>query len=163
MEDSPTGSTRFVNGHTTKQILPTRHSHINVVVLDSEWEGRAAKTLDDMADACEIECWVKNAFLGFRIPYVDKSGRERDYLTDFIVRATLPGGEAVHLMIEVTGMERDKPEKKWFVEHRWLPAVNAIRRRHGWPRWAFLELSTLSLLAGASPGEQGEPTTKKAS
>jgi type III restriction enzyme len=148
---NPTGSTRFVNGNTTKDVFPTRHSHINVVVLDSEWEGRAAKTLDDMAAAGEIECWVKNAFLGFRIPYVDKSGRKRAYLTDFIVRATDPGGEAVHLMIEVTGMERDKPEKKWFVEHRWLPAVNAIRHRHGWPRWAFLELTSLDQVKEIRP------------
>ncbi len=140
---NPTGSTRFASGHTMKEVLPTRHSHINVIVLDSDWEGRAAKILDDMAEAGEIETWVKNAFLGFKIPYVDKAGKERDYQTDFIVRARSPEGEPLHLMIEVTGMERDKPEKKWFVEHRWLPAVNSIRELHDWPQWAFLELTSL--------------------
>jgi type III restriction enzyme len=44
------------------------------------------------------------------------------------------------VIIEVTGFRADKAEKKWTVEHRWLPAVNAVRQQHQWPLWSFLEL-----------------------
>src|SRR5207249_2889394 len=60
---NPTGSSRFVRGQTTRQTYPTRHSHVNAVVIDSGWEGRAAKTLDDLHDEGHVLSWVKNAFL----------------------------------------------------------------------------------------------------
>lgn len=44
-------------------------------------------------------------------------------------------------------MERDKPEKKWFVENRWLPAVNAVAGKHGWDTWDFLEITGEAELA----------------
>ena len=79
---------------------------------------------------------------------------DRLYYPDFILRiaseraAVRPAGrttqpppaEPLQLIVEVTGMKRDKPEKKWAVEDRWLPAVHAVRAQRGWPRWAFLEL-----------------------
>jgi hypothetical protein len=37
--------------------------------------------------------------------------------------------------------QRDKPEKKWFVENRWLPAVNFVAARHGWDTRDFLEIA----------------------
>ncbi|MCX6982816.1 MAG: DEAD/DEAH box helicase family protein [Verrucomicrobia bacterium] len=138
---NPIGSSRFVQGQTTRETYETRHSHVNLVVVDSGWEGRAAKILDDLAEEKTVETWVKNAFLDFRIPYTDKAGASRDYLPDFIVRAVTAEGEKCNVIIEVTGMTRDKVEKKWHVENRWLPAVNAIRDRHGWPRWDFLEVA----------------------
>ena len=44
-------------------------------------------------------------------------------------------------MIEITGMNRDKQEKKWFVENRWLPAVNAVRHKYGYDEWHFIEIA----------------------
>jgi type III restriction enzyme len=138
---NPTGSSQFVHGQTTRDTYDTRHSHVNLVVVDSGWEGKAAKVLDDLADEGRVLAWVKNAFLDFRIPYTDKEGAERDYLPDFIVRAPDSKGNPVNLILEITGMTRDKTEKKWAVEKRWLPAINAIRTTHDWPRWEFLEIA----------------------
>lgn len=135
------GSSQFVQGQTVRETYPTKHSHVNLVVVDSGWEGKAAKVLDDLADDGRVLAWVKNAFLDFRIPYTDKEGAQRDYFPDFIVRARTSGGEAVNLIIEVTGMKRDKSEKAWTVENRWLPAVNGIGGQHGWPRWDFMEIA----------------------
>src|SRR5437879_7455050 len=45
---NPIGSSRFVRGQTSRETYPTRHSHVNAVVIDSGWEGRAAKVLDDL-------------------------------------------------------------------------------------------------------------------
>ncbi len=137
---NPLGSSAFVHGQTTRETYATKHSHVNLVVIDSGWEGRAAKVLDTLADEGRIISWVKNAFLDFRIPYVDKEGTPRDYFPDFIVRAPTPSGDIVNLIVEITGMRRDKDAKKWAVENRWLPAVESVRAQHAWPRWAFLEI-----------------------
>ena len=138
---NPKGSSRFVHGQTTRDTYDARHSHVNLVVVDSGWEGKAAKVLDDLAEDGRVSSWVKNAFLDFRIPYTDKEGADRDYLPDFIVRALDAKGHPVNLILEITGMTRDKAEKTWAVENRWLPAVNAIRAKEGWPRWEFLEIA----------------------
>lgn len=132
---NPEGSTRYVSGRTAKKTYPTRKSHINVVVADTNsWEQLAAKALDELD--C-VEAYVKNAYLNFTVPYV-KDGKDKSYFPDFIARVRLADKSTVNLIIEVTGMNKEKEEKKWFVEHRWLPAVNAAGT-HG--RWAFVEVS----------------------
>ncbi|MDO8543871.1 MAG: DEAD/DEAH box helicase family protein [Opitutaceae bacterium] len=138
---NPSGSTRFAHGNTSRETYATRHSHVNVVVIDSGWEGQAAKVLDDLAEEGRIETWVKNHFLQFRIPYVDDEGESRDYLPDFIVRTRDPDGTAHHLIVEVTGARRDKPAKVWTAAERWVPAVNALPASRGFGRWDFLELA----------------------
>jgi type III restriction enzyme len=142
---NPTGSSRFVHGQTSRETYPTRHSHVNAVVVDSGWEGRAGKVLDDLAEEGHVISWVKNSFLDFRIPYTDAAGEQRDYYPDFIVRCH--NGEPLNLLLEITGMSRDKEPKKWTVENRWLPAVNRIREQHGWDRWEFLEIANEAALA----------------
>lgn len=138
---NPTGSTRFVHGNTSKECYETRHSHVNVVVLDSGWEGQAAKVLDDLAEEKRIETWVKNHFLQFRIPYVADDGESRDYLPDFILRTRDPDGTAHHLIVEITGARRDKYPKVWTATERWVPAVNALPAARGFGRWDFLEVA----------------------
>jgi type III restriction enzyme len=137
---NPIGSSRFVHGQTSRDTCPTRHSHVNAVILDSGWEGNAAKVLDDLADEGHVNSWVKNAFLDFRVPYTDNAGEQRDYLPDFIVNCRLAGGRGANILVEVTGFDRDKEAKRWTVLNRWLPAVNRIRHRHDWDKWHFLEL-----------------------
>jgi type III restriction enzyme len=134
------GSTRYVQGHTSKPTVPTEKSHVNVVVADTaSWEQIAAKALEELDAA---ECYVKNEFLGFTVPYVASDGVERRYVTDFVARCTTPAGERVSLMIEITGSNtKDKAEKRETVEHRWLPAVNAVRGKYGYDRWAFIEIA----------------------
>jgi type III restriction enzyme len=77
-------STKYVNGNTTKPVFPTQNSHVNYLVMDSEWEGIAAKTLEELP---QVKSYVKNQFLGFTIPYV-KEGKDRLYFPDFIVTCT---------------------------------------------------------------------------
>ncbi len=129
-----------MRGQTSRDTHPTKHSHVNRVVIESGWEAKVAKVLDDLAEEGVLQSWVKNNFLDFHIPYTDAAGQDRQYYPDFILRASPPGEARVHLIVEVTGMERDKPEKRWSVTKRWLPAVAAVRASRGWPRWGFLEL-----------------------
>jgi len=130
-------STKYVNGNTVKDVYPTEKSHINYVVMDSDWEGICAKTLEEIET---VECYVKNQFLGFSIPYT-KDGKDRQYFTDFIARVKSKDGTIKNLMIEISGMSKDKAEKKWFVENRWIPAVNALKEKYEYPEWHFIEVA----------------------
>lgn len=130
-------STKYVNGNTVKDVFPTEKSHINYVVMDSDWEGICAKTLEEIET---VECYVKNQFLGFAIPYT-KDGKDRQYFTDFIARVKSKDGTIKNLMIEISGMSKDKAEKKWFVENRWIPAVNALKDKYEYPEWHFIEVA----------------------
>ncbi|WP_289023011.1 BPTD_3080 family restriction endonuclease [uncultured Salegentibacter sp.] len=131
------GSTKYVSGNTSKDVYATEKSHVNYVVMDSDWEGVCAKTLEEIE---EVESYVKNQFLGHVVPYV-KDGKDKMYYTDFLVRVRKKDGEMANLMIEITGMNRDKTEKKWFVENRWLPAVNAVREKYNYDEWHFIEIA----------------------
>lgn len=130
-------STKYVNGNTVKEVYPTDKSHVNCVVMDSDWEGIAAKTLEEIDT---VETYVKNQFLGFAIPYT-KDGKDRLYFTDFIARVKGKDGRVKNLMIEISGMSKDKAEKKWFVENRWIPAVNALKEKYDYPEWHFIEIA----------------------
>lgn len=136
---NPTGSSRFVHGQTSRETYPTNHSHVNAVVVDSGWEGNAAKVLDDLYEEGHVVSWVKNAFLDFHLPYTDIAGEQRDYFPDFIVRCR--NSEPLNLVLEISGMRKDKALKKWTVINRWLPAVNRIREQHDWEKWDFLEIA----------------------
>lgn len=132
---NPEGATRYVSGRTSKPTYPTKKSHVNVIVADTNtWEQLGAKALDETDS---IEAYVKNAYLNFAIPYV-KGGMDKLYYPDFIARVRLADKSTVNLIIEITGMNKDKAEKKWYVEHRWLPAANALGT-HG--HWDFVEVS----------------------
>ena len=131
------GSTVYVNGNTSKEVFKTTKSHVNYVVMDSGWEGKAAKALDELPN---VISYVKNNFLGFEIPYV-KDGKERKYIPDFLVRFADKNGEEKNLIIEISGFNKDKYEKKWYVENRWLPAVNSVKDKYDYPEWGFIEIS----------------------
>lgn len=130
-------STKYVNGNTTKEVFPTKKSHVNYVVMDSEWEGIAAKTLEELP---QVISYVKNQFLGFAIPYV-KDSKDRNYFTDFIVQCKCKNGNLKNLMVEISGFSKDKAEKKWFVENRWIPAVNSLKDKYEYPEWHFIEIA----------------------
>jgi type III restriction enzyme len=130
------GSTRTVNGLSSKELYETTKSHVNYVVMDSEWEGICAKTLEELP---EVKSYVKNQYLGFTIPYV-KGGNDHLYYPDFIAVIQLED-RSVNLIIEISGFSNDKDEKKWYVENRWLPAVNSIRGKYGWNEWYFIEIA----------------------
>ena len=131
------GSTKYVNGNTIKEVFPTKKSHVNFVVMDSRWEGKCAKALEEMK---EVISYVKNHFLDFAIPYI-KDGEDKKYYPDFIARIQLNKNKVVNLVIEITGMNKDKTEKKEFIEKRWLPAANALKDKHGYEEWHFIEVA----------------------
>lgn len=138
---NPSGSTTYVHASTAKPVFPTRKSHVNLVVADTDgWEQIAAKTLEQLP---QVESYVKNAFLGFEVPYVDKAGAERRYQPDFLCRIRTPGGESYNLIVEITGFAKDKAEKRYFMQERWLPAVNAQRDKLGLLPWHFVEITDI--------------------
>jgi type III restriction enzyme len=130
-------STKYVNGNTVKEVFPAEKSHVNYVVMDSDWEGVCAKTLEELE---LVTCYVKNQFLGFAIPYT-KDGKDRQYYTDFIAHVKSKDGSIKNLMIEISGMSKDKAEKKWFVENRWIPAVNSLKDKYSYNEWHFIEIA----------------------
>lgn len=136
----PVGATRYVVGQTTKNVFPTKKSHVNFVVADTDaWEQIAAKTLEQIE---EVESYVKNAFLGFTIPYVN-AGKDRRYVPDFLARLKTPDGNRANLVLEITGFNEDKTVKRWFVNERWLPAINAHQARLGLPGYHFVEVTEI--------------------
>ena len=130
-------STKYVNGNTIKEVYPTKKSHINYVVMDSDWEGITAKTLEELK---QVQSYVKNQFLGLIIPYI-KDGKDKQYFPDFIAQCKGKDGKMKNLMVEITGMSKEKAEKKWFVENRWLPAVNAMKEKYDYHEWHFIEIA----------------------
>ena len=100
------------------------NSHVNFAVADTkQWEQSATYLIDTNP---AVDAFVKNAGLGFAIPYFD-NGQLHDYEPDFIIR--LQGGEGRHLILETKGYD-PLAEVKEQAAKRWTAAVNA-NGRHG--------------------------------
>ena len=101
---------------------------MNYVVADTkQWEQSAAYLIDtnDL-----VETFVKNAGLGFAIPYFH-NGEAHDYVPDFIVR--LKTEPPVHIILEVKGYD-ELAEVKAQAARKWVGAVNADQ---SYGRWAY--------------------------
>ena len=138
---NPEGSTIHVFGSTTKEVYPTKKSHVNFVVADTErWEQRAAMALEKMP---EVQAYVKNHFLGFYIPYLE-NGVEHRYIPDFIAHVKTQKGETVNLIIEISGFSDDrtssKAAKRYYTTNYWIPAANNLNT---YGRWDFIEVSDI--------------------
>jgi type III restriction enzyme len=123
------GSTAEVDFWTSREVREVVRSHVNYVVADTKtWEESAAYFIDtsDLVDA-----FVKNAGLGFAIPYFH-NGEAHDYMPDFIVR--LKTEPPLHLIIEVKGYD-ERAEVKAQAAQKWVDAVNADRT---FGRWAYV-------------------------
>jgi type III restriction enzyme len=139
---NPTGSTanvRFNTSRPTRWETGAERSHVNWVVLDSDWEGEFCR----VAEAHErVRAYVKNHGLGFEVPY--RYGSEvRRYVPDFIVLVDDGRGpdDLLRLVVEIKGYRReDAKEKKLTMDTYWIPGVNNLGT-HG--RWAFAELRDL--------------------
>jgi type III restriction enzyme len=131
----PVGSTAGVDFSTTKDVYPATKSHLNYVVLDSDWEAKLAEALERMP---EVLAYVKNQSLGFQIPYTFEGGAA-NYRPDFVIRLDDGGANPLNLILEVTGeRKKQKAAKVATVTTLWVPAVNA---HGGYGRWAFLEVA----------------------
>jgi len=120
------GSTAEVDYWTSKDVREVVTSHVNYVVADtSTWEQQAAYIIDTHPS---VEAFVKNAGLGFAIPYIH-NGQPHDYVPDFIVR--LKTGPPVHLIVETKGFD-ELADVKAGAAQRWVAAVNADGRMGTW-------------------------------
>jgi len=139
------GSTNFVSFNTSKkdrwETSPER-SHVNWVVLDSDWEAEFCRVAESHP---KVKAYVKNQSLGLEVPY--RYGSEtRKYLPDFIV--LIDDGhpphddgtpDYLHLIVEIKGYRReDAKEKKATMDTYWVPGVNHIKR---FGRWGFDEFT----------------------
>jgi type III restriction enzyme len=112
------GSTAEVDFWTSRDVREVQKSHVNCVVADTQrWEQSAAYVIDTHK---RVEAFVKNAGLGFAIPYLH-NGQPHDYVPDFLVR--LREEPPLTLILEVKGFDPLK-EVKAQAARRWVTAVN---------------------------------------
>ncbi len=115
-------------------------SHVNYVVADTRvWEQSAAYVLDTHR---LVEAFVKNAGLGFAIPYLH-NGRPHDYVPDFVVR--LKSTPVVHLILETKGFD-ELADVKATAAERWVNAVNADGE---FGMWRYAIVRKIADVAGA--------------
>ncbi len=139
---NPEISTKYVNGNTTKEVYPTVKSHVNYVVADTNsWEQIAAKTLEEMP---QVIRYVKNHFLGFKIPYLDEKAVEHSYIPDFIAAVRTTTGKEINLIIEISGFSNDKTGhkdfKRKYTNGFWIPAANHLNT---YGTWDFVEVTDI--------------------
>ena len=134
---NPEGSTAEVNFPTSKRQLwrtAAGKSHVNWAVCDSNWEMEFCRVVEAHP---HIEAYVKNAGLGFEVPY-RFAGESRRYLPDFIIRVPDGAGEPVHLVVEIKGLrDEESKAKAETMRAQWIPGVNNLKT---FGRWKFLEL-----------------------
>jgi type III restriction enzyme len=122
------GSTAEVDYWTSKDAREVLHCHLNYVVPDTKrWEQATAYYLDKHP---LVDAFVKNAGMGFAIPYLH-NGQPHDYIPDFIVR--LKTEPTLHLILETKGYDPLESVKSAAAE-RWVSAVNSDGT---YGRWAY--------------------------
>jgi type III restriction enzyme len=137
---NPTGSTRHVNFTTSKTGLwatDSRKCHLNLAVLDSDWEAEFCRAVESHPN---VMAYVKNHNLGLEVPYLYGS-TPRTYIPDFIVQVDDGQDDPLNLIVEIKGYRgEDAREKKNTMEAYWLPGVNALGQ---YGRWAFAEFTAV--------------------
>jgi type III restriction enzyme len=113
------GSTADVDFWTSREVREAVKSHLNYVVADTkQWEQSAAYFIDKHP---AVQAFVKNAGLGFAIPYLH-NGQMHDYMPDFLIRLSTEPPR--HLILETKGFDPLEEVKRAAAE-RWVSAVNA--------------------------------------
>jgi type III restriction enzyme len=137
---NPIGSTAHVRFNTSRTELwqtAANRSHVNWVVLDSDWEAELCRVAESHP---RVRAYVKNHNLGLEVPYRDGSAIRR-YLPDFILRVDDGHGpdDLLNLVVEIKGYRReDAKEKKSTMDTYWVPGINHLGTMG---RWAFAELT----------------------
>lgn len=132
-----TGSTSEVDYWTSRDVREVQKSHLNYVVADTKnWEQTAGYFIDKHQKTL---AFVKNAGLGFAIPYLN-NGQMHEYVPDFLLRLAASGSKPVHLILETKGFDPLESLKVSAAE-RWVKAVNADGR-HGVWRYAIVKKPT---------------------
>ena len=134
---TPQGSSRFVNFATSKPLYTTApgRSHVNHVVLDSDWEAEFARAAEAHP---RVLSYVKNQGMQFEAPYRDGTEHRR-YWPDYIVRVDVGDTEPLNLVVEIKGFRNtDAKLKAETMRKLWVPGVNNLAR---FGRWAFAEFT----------------------
>lgn len=119
------GTTQDVNFKTSQECHVTKYSHINLVTLDSGWEGSASAMLEQAADDGLIHHYARiNRNTGFTIPCGTMGNGDYSYIPDFLVRMANPKGDPWTLILEIKGLETEKDRIKHSAAHKWVAAVN---------------------------------------
>jgi type III restriction enzyme len=120
------GSSSDVDFWTSRDVREVLKSHVNLAVADTTvWE-QCATYLIDRHPA--VRAFVKNAGLGFAIPYLH-NGRMHDYEPDFLI--VLSARPEHTVILETKGYDPLEEVKRAAAE-RWVDAVNADRRYGTW-------------------------------
>jgi type III restriction enzyme len=135
---NPEGSTRHVNFTTSKKTrweTDPGKSHLNWVILDSDWEAEFCRVAEAHP---QVRAYAKNHNLGLEVPYPWGS-QTRTYRPDFIVQVDDGREDPLNLVVEIKGFRgEDAKEKKATMEERWIKGVNHQGR---FGRWAFVEFT----------------------
>jgi len=124
----PDGSTADVSFWTSRSVREVNRSHVNFVTADTrQWEQATSYKLDTHP---AVRAFVKNAGLGFAIPYLH-DGQPHDFVPDFIVR--LERADEEYLILEPKGWD-PRAEIKKAAALRWVAAVNELGT---YGRWHF--------------------------
>jgi type III restriction enzyme len=145
----PSGRSGSVDFLTTYPVVQTKKSHVNLVVLHSQWEGEAARTLDESE---VVKYYVRNDHLGLVIPY-EYLGAQRSYEPDFLVRLV----NDLQVLLEIKGFEVHDAEMvsaKNTAARKWVTAVNNLGH---FGHWEFLVCRDLDQL-----GPELESLSKRA-
>jgi type III restriction enzyme len=152
---NPVGSTRHVRFNTSRAErweTSAKLSHINWIVLDSDWEGEFCRVVESHP---RVRAYVKNHNLGLEVPYLYMS-ETRTYLPDFIVLVDDGHGsdDLLHLVVEIKGYRgEDAKQKKDTMDTYWIPGVNNLRT---YGRWAFAEFTDAYEIDSAFRAKIGE-------
>ena len=141
---NPEETTAHVYRATNKDVYPTEKSHVNYVIAeDNSWQQIAAKTLDSMDN---VIAWVKNDYLGFRIPYT-VGDENKVYLPTFIVKVKKTDESIINLIVECEKFDSDKTgnkdSKHHYLKERWIPAANNLKT---YGQWDLLEVEDIDQL-----------------
>ncbi len=141
---NPEETTAHVYRATNKDVYPTENSHVNYVIAeDNSWQQIAAKTLDSMDN---VIAWVKNDYLGLRIPYT-VGDENKVYLPTFIVKVKKADESIINLIVECEKFDSDKTgnkdSKRHYLKERWIPAANNLKT---YGQWDLLEVENIDQL-----------------
>jgi type III restriction enzyme len=129
------GSTEEVDFETRREPYPVTRSHVNAVVPDTaKWEQSAAYQIDRHK---QVKSFVKNAGLGFAIPYLH-NGEQHEYIPDFIIRLAV--AEPRYLILETKGYDLLQDVKEQ-AALRWLRAVNGTG---SFGHWAYAMVTDIA-------------------
>ncbi len=137
--------------HSVTVVREAIRCHLNYVVADTrQWEQSAAYRIDRHG---AVAAFVKNAGLGFAIPYIH-NGERHDYIPDFLIRPK--GDGARYLILEVKGFD-ELVEVKTAAARRWVSAVNADRTYGEWNYAVARKVSEVSDILDAFLPEPTDP------